>query len=78
MRPSRFAIPLIGALFALAAAAQAWGEQLPAESPGVNSPLHRNKLGYHLREGIHSLAPYDWSQFLTFASRLWSTPSSPS
>lgn len=60
-----------GEYLALAAAAPAWGEEVPAEPPGADARLHHKELGYHLRPGSHGLTGYDWSQYLLFAERLW-------
>ncbi len=39
------------------------------ELPPINTPLvsHDNKLGYHIKEGGHSLKLYDWEQYIKFA-----------
>jgi hypothetical protein len=58
-----------GEYLALAAAAPAWHDELPADPPPVEAPLHHRKLGYHVRSGGHGLTHYDWIQFLEFASR---------
>jgi hypothetical protein len=36
--------------------------------PTPNTPITYSILGYHNREGIHNLTPYDWSCFIRFAS----------
>jgi len=63
-----------GEYLALAAAAPSWNTQLPAEPPGPDEPLHRGRLGYHLRTGAHDITDYDWRQFLAFANKLWKLP----
>jgi hypothetical protein len=42
---------------------------LPAQMPGVNTPLTHPPLAYHLRQGIHNLTSYDWQQFILFAKK---------
>ena len=39
------------------------------QSPPVGRPILDGDVGYHIREGGHSVEPYDWEQFLEFASR---------
>lgn len=41
------------------------------EMPPLDTPLHRGRMGYHVRSGGHNLTPYDWEQFMNFADRLW-------
>jgi len=60
-----------GEYLALAAAAPAWGEALPAEPPAPGVPLHRGRLGYHIRPGPHELTTADWAHYLGFAGRFW-------
>ena len=33
------------------------------------SPFHEGRVGYHLREGPHALAEYDWQRYMDFADR---------
>ena len=42
---------------------------LPAQMPGVNTPLIHPPLGYHVRQGIHNLTSYDWQHFIVFAKK---------
>lgn len=57
-----------GEYLALAAAAPAWGLELPP----LDEVFHRGgerssgALGWHLRPGGHELLPYDWRRFLRF------------
>jgi hypothetical protein len=37
------------------------------ESPPVGQPVIESEVGYHIREGGHSISPYDWERFLEFA-----------
>lgn len=37
-----------------------------AEFPSPDTPLIGDRLGYHVRTGVHDLTEYDWSCFLTF------------
>lgn len=36
-------------------------------SPPVGSAIIESHVGYHLREGGHSIEPYDWQKFIEFA-----------
>lgn len=42
------------------------GLQSP-DSPPVGKPIVNSDVGYHIREGGHSIEPYDWARFLDFA-----------
>lgn len=37
------------------------------ESPSVDQAIIESDVGYHVREGGHSVEPYDWQRFLDFA-----------
>ena len=37
--------------------------------PPPNQPLLDGDIGYHIRTGGHSIEPYDWQQFISFADR---------
>ena len=41
---------------------------LTAHPPAVNTAIIKSILGYHIREGIHNLTAYDWSNFIRFAN----------
>ena len=44
-------------------------EGLPVdEMPEVHTPVH-GQIGYHILEGKHDLADYDWDQYLDFADK---------
>lgn len=38
-------------------------------SPAPNTPILDGHVGYHIREGGHSIEPYDWTKFMDFADR---------
>ena len=38
-------------------------------SPPVNEPVLDGSVGYHIREGGHSIEPFDWTTFIQFANR---------
>ncbi len=39
------------------------------ESPKVDSPILDGDVGYHIRNGGHSIKPFDWRAFMDFADR---------
>jgi pimeloyl-ACP methyl ester carboxylesterase len=43
----------------------------PAAMPPLQKPLMAGRRGYHVREGVHNLTPYDWERFMDFAEPLW-------
>jgi hypothetical protein len=36
------------------------------EQPGVNQPIVKSDIGYHLRTGFHGLLLYDWERYMEF------------
>ncbi|MEX0886289.1 MAG: hypothetical protein WD009_07610 [Phycisphaeraceae bacterium] len=50
-----------------------WGHDTldPDAMPGLEQPVTTGLMGYHLRTGGHGLTPYDWNQYLDFATRRW-------
>lgn len=38
-----------------------------ARFPGIEAPLVGDRMGYHLRSGVHDLTVYDWARFMDFA-----------
>ncbi len=36
------------------------------EPPGINQPVIKSAIGYHLRSGVHGLELYDWEQYMRF------------
>jgi hypothetical protein len=40
--------------------------------PAPDQPV-QGRIGYHLRTGKHDLSPYDWTQYMAFAKKQWST-----
>ncbi|MEM7316494.1 MAG: acetylxylan esterase [Planctomycetota bacterium] len=39
------------------------------ESPEVDKPILDSHVGYHIRNGGHSIKPFDWKAFMDFADR---------
>ena len=39
------------------------------ELPPVNTSITSQRMGYHLREGVHDMILFDWEQFIRFADR---------
>lgn len=39
------------------------------ELPPVNTAIASQRMGYHLREGVHDMILFDWQQFIRFADR---------
>jgi hypothetical protein len=44
------------------------------QMPGLDQPVQKGKIGYHVRSGEHDLTEYDWQQYMAFADRHFSTP----
>lgn len=38
-----------------------------SETPDLRQPIQDSEVGYHIREGGHSIEMYDWVQFMNFA-----------
>ncbi|WP_336516616.1 hypothetical protein [Pollutibacter soli] len=39
--------------------------------PPANQPVGDGHIGYHMRQGIHDITPYDWDQYIRFADRFF-------
>ncbi len=39
--------------------------------PEPEAPIHRGRIGYHLRSGKHGLSEYDWKCYMDFADQHW-------
>ena len=37
------------------------------QMPGLDRPVQKGSIGYHVRSGGHNLTSYDWQQFMNFA-----------
>ena len=58
-----------GEYFSCVLASEAFGENgfvHPERLPYVGEEFHQGKIGYHLKEGNHSLSRYDWNKFIKF------------
>jgi hypothetical protein len=50
-----------------------WGDSpIAADAmPALDTPLVKERRGYHIRSGGHNLTSYDWNRFADFADRVW-------
>jgi hypothetical protein len=39
------------------------------QMPGLDEPVQKGTVGYHVRSGGHNLTEYDWQRFMDFADR---------
>jgi len=39
------------------------------QMPGLDQPVQRGNIGYHVRSGGHDLSEYDWQRYLDFADK---------
>jgi len=37
------------------------------EMPGLDQPVQKGRIGYHIRTGRHALTAYDWQRYMDFA-----------
>ncbi|MHC4173398.1 MAG: glucuronyl esterase domain-containing protein [Planctomycetota bacterium] len=44
------------------------------QMPGLDSPVQKGAIGYHVRSGSHALSEYDWQQFMDFADMHFAGP----
>jgi len=42
-----------------------------ASFPKNDSPIHGDRMAYHIRTGKHNLLEYDWHRFMDFADKHW-------
>lgn len=43
----------------------------PDQMPALDTPFVAGRRAYHVRTGVHNLTPYDWTQFASFAERVY-------
>jgi len=43
------------------------------QMPGLDKPVQKGTIGYHVRSGGHALTQYDWQQFMDFADMHFAT-----
>jgi len=41
------------------------------EMPGLDQPVQKGAIGYHIRTGGHALTEYDWQRYMDFADSSW-------
>ncbi|WFB34540.1 acetylxylan esterase [Kiritimatiellota bacterium B12222] len=62
-----------GEFLSTLAASDAWclhgyrGLEPGTPPPAVGSPLHHERMGYHIRQGPHDILASDWNHFMNFA-----------
>src|SRR5690606_17759506 len=39
------------------------------DMPGINQPVMKGKMGYHIRTGKHAIILYDWERYMDFADK---------
>ena len=44
------------------------------DMPGLNQPVQKGAIGYHIRSGSHALTEYDWERYMDFADPHLSVP----
>jgi hypothetical protein len=44
------------------------------DMPGLNQPVQKGTIGYHIRSGGHALTEYDWQRYMDFADPHFSVP----
>jgi hypothetical protein len=45
-----------------------------AQMPGLDRPMQKGAIGYHVRSGGHALTEYDWQQFMDFTDTHFAVP----
>jgi hypothetical protein len=44
------------------------------QMPGLDSPVQKGTIGYHIRSGSHALSEYDWQRYMDFADMHFAGP----
>ncbi|MHC4630560.1 MAG: glucuronyl esterase domain-containing protein [Planctomycetota bacterium] len=44
------------------------------QMPGLDSPVQKGAIGYHIRSGSHALSEYDWQRYMDFADMHFAGP----
>ena len=39
------------------------------QMPGLHQPIMGEKVGYHIRQGVHDVTNYDWARYMDFCDR---------